>query len=338
MKQKIIFISRDPGGTNQLVALRDILSGPDCDSRADVFAQLGLSAAPDITVIAKDYAKAIWQQNAIAVQDWPDHDVTADIADIEEYLADFGADQIITGTCHVDDRTEQAVWRAAKNIGLKTTAFLDSSYNISVRFMDDLWQVILPDRVSMIDERALQPLQTLGFEPEALFSSGDLYRTYVQGQAKDQATGMGRDRLRQTWGVKDKECLILFASDYIREMQARGIHFTVTEFDSLACLLDLLKSGDMLKYFPAAVPPYRLVIRPHPKDTAGKYDAYPGQGTENVTILIDGAGASTDAVFSSDIVAGLGSSLLKEAGALDVDVLELGPIVMRRRGHKKTVS
>ncbi|MBL4612532.1 MAG: hypothetical protein JKY91_02205 [Emcibacter sp.] len=330
MRQKILFISRDPGGTNQLVALRDILLGPDCDSRTEAFGHLGLSSAPDITVIAKDYAKAIWQQNSIAVLDWPDHDVMADIGG---YLAGFGADQIITGTCHVDDRTEQAIWRAAKVLDVKTTAFLDSSLNISVRFMDDSWQEVLPDRVSMIEESARQRLQALGLTQEALFISGDLYKSYIQAQVKGPAKAKVRSRLRQSWGVKDKECLILFASDYIQEMQARGVHFQVTEFDSLTCLLDLLKSGDIQDHFPGAIPPYRLVIRTHPKDTVGKYEAYPAQSTKNVTILIDEAGPATDAVFSSDIVAGLGSSLLKEAGALGVEVLELGPIVIRRKAH-----
>lgn len=333
MKHKILFISRDPGGTNQLVALRDILMGQRCDNRTNLFARLDLSATPDVTVIAKDFANIIWQQNDIAVEVWPNIESEADIA---LYLAGFNPDQIITSTCHVDDRTEQVVWRMARQLGIKTTAFLDSSLNTGLRFKDDLGQTVLPDRVSLIDEKAAASLQSLGLVADAIFMSGDLYRAYVRAKAKEK--GNVTARLRSDWGGKDGEYLILFASDYIREMQAMGVDFEITEFDCLACLLDLLNSGDIAKYLENSRPPYRLVIRPHPKDTPGKYDDYPRRGMENLTILIDGNGASTDAVLSADIVAGLGSSLLNEARALGGDVLELGPIVVSRRDHKRTVS
>ncbi|HEC01332.1 MAG TPA: hypothetical protein ENI91_06545, partial [Sphingomonadales bacterium] len=203
---KLIFISRDPGGTNQLVALRQILLGPDSDARTALFRNLDLPDKPEITIIAKDYAQKIWQQNGITAQEWPE-------ADIPDFLNALKPDQIITSTCHVDDRTEQAVWRAARALGIKTTAFLDSIHNIELRFRDDVGDIILPDRLSLIDEQAAGVVRSLGLEH--IFISGDLYLNHARHKANNQLD----------WGAEAGACVILFASDYIREMQALGVQF-----------------------------------------------------------------------------------------------------------------
>ncbi|VAV87338.1 hypothetical protein MNBD_ALPHA02-1883 [hydrothermal vent metagenome] len=316
---KLVFISRDPGGTNQLVALRQILLGPDSDVRTALFRNLELSAKPDITIIAKDYARKIWQQNDITAQEWPE-------ADIPAFLNALNADQIITSTCHVDDRTEQAVWRAARTLGIKTTAFLDSIHNIELRFRDDEGAIILPDRLSLIDEQTAGAARSLGIED--IFVSGDLYLNHARHKVHN----------RLDWGAEAGACVILFASDYIREMQALGVQFDITEFDCLDQLLDLMMSGEITRHMPDAHPPYHLVIRPHPKDTPGKYDTYVGRAYENLTIVIEDRGSGTDAVRASDMVAGHGSSLMTEARALSVPVLELEPIVRCRKDPEKTPS
>lgn len=331
MNQKLLFISRDPGGTNQLVALRDTLLGPECQIRATLFDRLKLSAAPEITVIAKDYARVIWQQNQTSYLDWPE---IATEAEITNFVTRFCPDQIITSTCHVDDRTEQTVWRIARETGIKTTAFVDSGLNVSLRFTDERGAAVLPDQVSLIEGDAAGALTALGLPETAIFISGDLYQDF----AKRTARGYVKDKLRREWGAGDRDFLILFPSDYVREMQALGLVFEVTEFDCLNCLLDLLKSGDISKYLKDARPPYRVVIRPHPKDAAGKYDRYPAKSSADLVIVVNNRGAGTDAVLSSGLVAGLGSFLMNEARMLGVGVLELEPIVKSRKDHKKTVS
>jgi len=317
---KILFISRDPGGTNQLVALHALLSNQVADSKKHrLFDQLNLPAAPYITVFAKDYAHTIWQQNGVDAWDWPD--ITTD-EDVTKFLTDCAPDQIITSTCHVDDRTEQAVWRAARHLAIKTTAFLDSHHNIAVRFKDDQGEVVLPDNVSVLDETIIPALLSLGFEARNIFVSGDLYQDfYAKGPA-------GKNLARSEWGGGKGESLILFASDYIREMQARGLEFEVTEFECLDRLIRILKSGGGGELLNGLCGPYRLIIRPHPKDTPGKYADYPQHSTQELTILISTAGASHEAVMSANLVAGLGSSLLNEARILGVAILELGPVVM----------
>jgi len=318
---KILMISRDPGATNQLVALHHILTGPDCENRKALFAQLGLTSCPDIIVIAKDYASDIWRQNGIRAEQWPGIASEQEIAD---YLESKNPGQIITGTCHVDDRTEQAIWRTARRLGIATTAFLDAIDNIDLRFRDKDGAVVLPDRVSLIDGSAVPKMRSLGLPAQAIFISGDLYLDYSRVRA--------RGRARRTSGP------ILFASDYIREMQALGIVFDISEFDCLDCLIDLVKSGRISDYVPDMRPPCHLIIRPHPKDTAGKYDSYPAQSDKNITIRISKGGSATEAILSSCLVAGLGSAVLVEARALGVAVLELGPIVHRRKDREKTVS
>ncbi|NOZ42648.1 MAG: hypothetical protein GXP02_05720 [Alphaproteobacteria bacterium] len=320
---RILLISRDPGATNQLVALRHILTGAVCERRKNLFDHLGLAVCPDIMPIAKDYAGDIWQQNGITARDWPN--MSSEQA-IGAYLAGFAADQIITGTCHVDDRTEQAIWRVARRLGMATTAFLDSVHNIELRFRDDAGAVILPDRVALIDDSGVAAVRALGLSGRMIFISGNLYQSYI------------KTKKPRTPGHKWRgESLILFASDYIREMQALGLFFEITEFDCLDCLIDLLTSGDISDYLTGFTPPCRLVIRPHPKDSAGKYRHYPARSNENITIQISNSGAATEAILSAQLVAGLESSLIGEARMLGVEVLELGPIVKSRRDPPETV-
>ncbi len=325
---RILFISRDPGGTNQLVALYDILQR---QQNHILFDNLDLCPGPEITVIAKDYAGEIWLQNGISYQDWPDLKTEDDLL---HFLTAPGPVQIVTGTSHVDDRTEQMVWRIARRLGIKTTAFLDSDRNIATRFRDDGGEVILPDQVSVLDENSVQAILSLGLDRSAIFISGDLYDRYV----KSTATGGMIPEVAAEWQAKEGEGLILFASSYICEMQAMGVAFDVTEFDGLDCLIDLLISGDITAYQKDIEKPYRLIIRPHPKDTPGKYEGYRDRATENLAIVIDNSGTSLEAVGSSHMVAGMESAVLKEAEMLGVATLELGAIVRNRKGHKRTVS
>ncbi len=331
---RTLFFSRDPGGTNQLVALRSILSEQSGEHKDHpLFDRLNISGRPDIIVTAKDYAHVIWRQNGFEALDWPDISSEEDVA---SYLAGFSPDHIITSTCHVDDRTEQMVWRAARRLGIKVTAFLDSHHNIAVRFKDDQGEVIMPDHISVIDETVIPALLSLGFGERNIFISGDLYQNYFMNRKRDKSLAP------RAWGAEKGESLILFASDYIHEMQAMGFTFEVTEFECLDRLIDILNAGEGRKYLQGHCGPYRLIIRPHPKDTPGKYDDYPRRSTQKLVIVISATGASLEAVMSADLVAGLGSSLLNEAKALGVDILALGPLakkmVRNRKDSQKTIS
>jgi len=318
---KILFFSRDPGGTNQLVALRSILSEQGEGAKSHpLFDHLNISAGPNIIVIAKDYAHVIWRQNEFEALDWPD---ISSEEDVTSYLDSFSPDHIITSTCHVDDRTEQMVWRVAKRLAIKVTAFLDSHHNIAVRFKDDQGEVILPDQVSVIDEAAIPALLSLGFVKRDIFISGDLYQNYFISRQRDKSLAA------REWEARKGESLILFASDYIHEMQAMGFTFEVTEFECLDRLIDILNAGEGRKYLKGNCAPYPLIIRPHPKDTPGKDDDYPRRSTQKLVIVISAIGASLEAVMSADLVAGLGSSLLNEAKALGVDILALGPLAKK---------
>ena len=325
---KILFISRDPGGTNQLVALYDILQRQQNNI---LFDHLDLCPGPEITVIAKDYAGEIWRQNGISYQDWPDLETEDDLL---HFLTALSPSQIVTGTSHVDDRTEQMVWRVARRLGIKTTAFLDSDRNITTRFRNDGGEVVLPDQLSVLDENSVQAALSLGLARSMIFISGDLYGHHV----KSMATRNAPPETIPEWQAKNGESLILFASSYIREMQVMGLAFDVTEFDCLDCLIELLISGDITAYRKEIKKPYRLIIRPHPKDTPGKYEGYRDRATENLAIVIDNSATSLAAVGASHMVAGMESALVKEAEMLGVATLELGAIVRNRKDHKKTVS
>jgi len=330
--RKILFISRDPGGTNQLVALRDILLGEQGEAKKSLFQKYFNVPDPfDIIIVAKDFARATWLENGVEPLCWPDLD---SVHDITMYVMDFSASHIVTSTCHLDDRTEQLIWRLAKRLAVKTTAFLDSGLNIEARFRNDSGNLVFPDQLSVNDEETIPHLLSLGFPQENLLVSGDLYQNFIKKNAHNYMQNI----LRTEWGATATERIILFASDYVREMQALGVQFEITEFECLNCLIDMLTHEDASEDLKGMKGPFRLIIRPHPKDTDGKYDAYPQMSTKNLHILVNGTGSAIEAISTSDLVAGLGSSLLGEAKTLDVDVLELAPIVQKNKARQKIVS
>lgn len=321
MSERLLFISRDPGGTNKLVALRDILVGDACNLQKRLFLELGLLKIPEITIVAKDYAKTIWQQNDIGFLDWPDLKSKDDIA---AYIGRFNPDHIITSTCHIDDRTEQMVWRAAKILNIPTMTFLDTGKNIEIRFTDDDGHITLPDRVAVLDDSSIEPLLSLGLPRSMIKVVGSLTQDYLTRHLNGNAT----EDLWTQWDVQEGETIILFASDYVREMQDLGFVFEVTEFECLDFLIEQLATQPD---FAGLKAPYRLIIRPHPKDTPGKYDDYPGKTAPSLSIRVDASGPSGSAILASDTVAGLGSALLNEAKILGVSVLELGERVKHRK-------
>lgn len=324
---KILFFSRDPGGTNQLVALRDILQGGGSGAqRAALFDLLGLTAAPEIIVVAKDYAGKVWTNSHVAPENG-DH--IRREADVRALLAVHQPAQVITSTSHADDRTEQMVWAVAREQGVPTTVFLDSSHHLALRFTSDRGEVVRPDRVSATEATAIAPLRALGFDRSAIFISGDLHQDYI----KSRAAGQVRGTCRETWAAADGECLILFASNYMQEMQALGIAFAVTEFEGLDYLIDLITTGAISAHVQGFNGPFRLIIRPHPKDRATKYAAYLEKSRAGFPIVVSDAGTPGEAILSADLVAGVGSSLLAEARTLAVPALELGPLVSRHKAR-----
>lgn len=324
--KNILFVSRDPGGTNPLVALHDIFSG---NKNLEIFRKFkSLERDLNLSILAKDYAVAVWESFGITPEKWQDKIVDNNII---SYLSSLKPDWIITSTSHVDDRTEQNIWQTAKALGIATTAVLDSGHNVALRFQDDAGNLVAPSELFVPNEAAKNDLLSIGIEENNILITGDLFGDFI----KDIKPGEIVQALRNEWRGEGQETLILFASDYISEAIEAGYSYGVTEFQYLDCLIEMLENGAIGHFQTDLEPPYRIIIRPHPKDTPGKYDPYEKYKSEKIIIKQSDRGNSLEAVQAVDIVAGMSSSLLHEAEVLGRDTLRLMTIYPDYRDLQK---
>ena len=318
MTNTVLFFSRDPGGTNQLIALHALIGGAQSDQRTvrDFITGL-IDDHTDVVVAAKDSAVTFWRNAGIEPEDWS-------ALSAEECIARFimlAPKHLVTATTDIDDRTDVALWQAARNHAIPSSAFTDHKTFLINRFLDQNQQIVQPDWVYTQDEDCRDILIDGGLEPNSVRVGGDLHVDLLR-QRRGQTTS-DRKALRSLWTVGANETVVLFASEHVREINSVA---QIIDYDEFACLDYLitemaLAQSDLGGRLPSPLSNATIVIRPHPKDTPGKYAAYAQDSGPRIIISDDGNG--TAAVAAADVVVGMYSSLFAEAAILDVPVVSL---------------
>ncbi len=109
-------------------------------------------------------------------------------------------------------------------------------------------------------------------------------------------------------------------------MKSLGLRSFMHDFDEIALAEGLFRSvaggvrPDGSRVDPKVV---SVVVRPHPRDKVGKYDAVVRSHKEPPRILVSTAGDADLAIAAVDLVVGMTSSLLFEAKALKYRVHSL---------------
>lgn len=315
----VLIFSRDIGGTNQMVALREYLvCGGDAATGGlpafdDMLRTIGMPIpVRDLTVIAKDYALECWRNHGVSVDDWRNlvrgesHAACAAV----QVLDLVAPALLLTATTDVDDRTDVVLWQEAGRRGIPTAAFVDHRINLNARFFDLEGGVSYPDRIFVIDDSVRAKLVQEGAPADRVAVTGDLHLRRLASKGFASEVVREAQDLRRHWGLRPQDAAVLFVSECLREMRALGSNGApYDEIDSLSDLLDHLRHGGTLG---AAAPgPVTVVVRPHPKDTAGKFDAFRGDG--DVRVIVDGSGAAEVAICAADVIVGMDSTMLDEA-------------------------
>lgn len=319
----LLLFSRDLGGTNQLVALRALLQGCDASSDHTVLPQsmragLGLDSVKggklDITVVAKDFATRMWARERTTFRDWYELTAKFPAGDSARYvLQSLKPDLLVTATSDVDDRTDVRLWSAARALGIPSAAFVDHGVSLRERFLDEHEQLVLPDRIFLPYQAVMNEMQALCQSPERLILCGDLHALHLPFKAKNLASGAIK-RTRHEWGVRDDDVVVLFPSEPRREMALAGRQSDEYEDEGFCALAEYLSQRRRLPGFPNVVSRYTIVVRPHPKDTPGKYHSL--VDTCPIHCVIDETAESICSIMSSDVVVGLDSTVLFEADIL----------------------
>lgn len=300
----VLVFSRDPGAANHLVALIERLrDGPDGDAVAPARALLGRGP---FAIHARRYAHDVWRRAGIEAADW---DQVARDRNADAVIDALAPEAVLTGTSDIDEDTDCALWRAARAAHRPSVCIVDYPTGAAVRFRDRSGPVA-PDLVLVPDAACAADLAAAGVAAR-VHVTGDLHlaRLTARGQGTD-----GRDALRRSWGAAEGDRVVLFASECGREMAAAG---RAARYDEIAVLDELIARCAATADAQRTV----IVVRPHPRDAAGKYDRVIAPAP--LRLAVSAEGAAPQAIGAADEVVGMESTLLLEARALGRKVRSL---------------
>lgn len=311
----VLFFSRDPGATNQLVAVHAQLAsgGPDAVLAALCARTRGMGFA----VHGKPPGDAVWRRAGIEPVPW---DGGIDDQGLDALLSKLDVALVVTGTSDVDEPTDRRLWRAAARRGIESHVFLDHPANLARRFLEDTGVATLPDHVYVPGREYMAPLAALGMPRAAMTVAGDLHLARLARGAHGDAAA-ARDALRGAWGAAGNDVVVLYASECNAEMAAAGRPGSSDEFATLDRLIALVRGRLPVAGVATSPETTLVVVRPHPRDRAGKYDAW--RGTRDPRLVVSAQGAPLEALCAADAIAGMDSTLLREAAALRRPVVSL---------------
>jgi len=313
---KVLFFSRDPGATNQLVAVHERLCcSPPSDAKAITALRSRLSLSsdnhPQAVIVGKQYALDVWRAAGIQAEDGaettPDELIKRDIA------------LVVTGTDDIDEPDTVSLWQAAQRSGIPVAVFLDNLVNLEARFRTQDGELITPDLIFVLDQQSSAELTAAGMPPLRVQITENLHLEHLKRIANDHQDA--RKNIREAWQVGGATKVILFASENTAEMAAHGRTAPYDEHAILGALIGDLAQGKTVGGLQTGQDAVTVIIRPHPRDTAGKYDA--SVSTAVPAVQVSSAGTPLEAILAADLVAGMDSALLFEAQSLGQPALSL---------------
>jgi hypothetical protein len=205
------------------------------------------------------------------------------------------AKRVITGTGWTSDLEKRAIERA-RHFGVPVAAYLDHWVNYRSRF-ELHGALVLPDEIWVGDEFALQmarkflPEARLKFEPNQYFVE---MRRQVALAAAHRERGTGITVLYVTEPT----------SVAAEREHGNPRHWGYTEFEAL---------DGYLTYIQEYRPDARIVVRPHPAEPAGKYDALVDGYRQRLNVRVSSARTLVEDCGQADWVVGCDSMAMAVA-------------------------
>ncbi len=309
----LLVFSRDPGPTNELIATLDALSHPEMyrgnPGLEALAAVRGFQLPPRI--VTRPPGDRFWIGAGYSVELWDGKDEQAAL----HLLKDSGVLTVITGTSDLDEPGDRALWAAARSLGIETHAVLDHPAGLVERFRNPDGSMSWPDWLYVSDELFARRLGEIGALPERIRLIGDLHhlrlKRIAEGRAKDEIAS-----LREKWGARQSDYVLLFVSECTAEMTLYGYKSTYVETEVLDGMLCSLQEG-RAPWGETADPSSLLVIvRAHPRDKKDKYRAVIERWRTKLRINANVEGEPDLAILAADITVGMNSSMLYEANLL----------------------
>lgn len=211
---------------------------------------------------------------------------------------------------------EKVFIASARAQGIASVGVLDFWSNYLPRFSSTGGQLdCLPDRLAVMDARAVTELTAIGVPTASLVVTGQPAFDALETE-RSAFTPAVRARTRAHLGLQAGEKLVLFVSQPFRQLTGTGLASLGFDEQSvwtavLQCLPNLGRTARVT-----------LAIRPHPRESLEWFQPASGPGWR--TVLARESEAH-ELVLSADLVVGMNSVLLLEASGLGCVVVSLQP-------------
>lgn len=310
----LLIFSRDPAPTNYLIATMERLKmapgRDDAEGLAELRRAIG-DRLPAVVIAVRPEAAPLWAAAGYPTRLWGGSDEASAIQLIRESCADV----VLTGTSDIDEQRNYLLWRGAKALGAESHVVLDHPAGLNRRFRSQTDDLFLPDWIYVPDDIFRERAVMAGLPADRIRIFGDLHldRLHRRDAAR---TKEELALLRAQWGAGPADFAVLFVSECVSEMRALGRSGDYDEVALLGELLRKLQSDELPSGGRVSAGAVSVVIRPHPRDMAGKYDGVLAAHRGCPRVVVSSEGDSDAAVSAADLVVGMDSSLLYEAYAL----------------------
>lgn len=210
--------------------------------------------------------------------------------------------------------------------GIPTVAFLDSWVLYAERFTDPETGEkfkYLPDRICVTDTAAREEMIEEGFSPEMIYVTGNPYLDQLAERNNHIDRTETRNNFLKQKGLLSETRILSFLSQPIDTTFSNPTwnhrQLGYTQWQVLEMIMAALKkiSVDSEK-------PFVLIVRPHPKEAASRYQTWLGQAYP-FPMIVEEQMDLHDLLGISDCVLGMFSTSLVEAYLMDKSVISLHP-------------
>jgi hypothetical protein len=273
-----------------------------------------------VRLLAYRQACDLWVQRGLAFETIPDHFPAA----ATEVLRQVAPAVLLTGTSMNPLMHESRFIEAARDLGIPSIAVLDSWVNYSERFrLPEGHRRTLPDRIAIMDERAMREMIAEGFDPAIIVVTGqpafdDLtaYRVAFSAERRRQ--------VRARFGVGDGDLMALFVSQPFSVLYGTSADSAYLGFDEHSVLRLLTRSLEHVAMVQTRS--ITLVVRLHPREDDGSHGVLI---SDHVRIVTSSGGDGREEALGADLVTGMNSALLIEACYLQCVTMSLQPGLRR---------
>ncbi|MBI5937891.1 MAG: hypothetical protein HY850_08595 [Betaproteobacteria bacterium] len=297
---RVFVIAGDPGGASAL---------------AGVIEWLRQEGQAEVAAFAYRQAASIWKSRGLAFDLVPDDIFRQQSKDL---LAASRAALLLLGTSVNGLDLEKLFLESAGELGIRSLAVLDYWSNYRFRFAQKDGELLLPDKIAVMDARACREMVAEGFPEERLVVTGQPAFDRLRA-LRDAFSDAGE--IRRRVGAAPDAKLVVFASQPIGEVYGRDetapgwLGYVESDvLDLLVASLDRIAEHQNV--------PIVLVIRPHPREDAAKFSSVRAR---RIRIVLEQDVDAYQLAMASDLLVGMNSILLLEACYLGVIALSLQP-------------